>query len=300
MSDEDDEIPDDNDLLADVGQTGVDAEEGLKTQHRPNAARCIVSAALEPHMPGDLLAKLQNPQALAVVIRVPSAAWVSPVADAVERYATGCRIIARDGSQRTVHKADVGNDQVADKLASGRAVVGIAHSLTILPRALTAAADIIVEIRINGEIVARAIQDFVGTKCAVEDVGPIGVLDFHDIVSAFRAGSNAEAIAERLRRTAGRLFSPREDRLPRLIDTLEYGGARDWGLALGRDLEDYRAGRIPWSAVSANALFAGPPGLGKTFFARILSQHLGIPLIATSISDLFANSAGYLDSVTAT
>lgn len=122
-------------------------------------------------------------------------------------------------------------------------------------------------------------------------------LDLHDIVAAFRAGSQADEIVDRLRRMAGRLASPRQDRLPQLVDAVEYGQAREWGLALGQDLEEHRAGRLAWSEISGNALFGGAPGLGKTFFARILAQHLGIPLIATSISELFANSAGYLNSV---
>jgi cell division protease FtsH len=265
---------------------------------RPDPARCLADAAMDSALTQDMRMRLAGTDALAVVIRVPAAAWVAPVEAAIERLNARARIFARDGSNRSGHKAEVGNGEVAGHLAKGHTVVGIAPSIATLPRALAAAADLTIELKIDPDIVGSAIARFTGAAAAPERIERLGSLDLHDIVSAFRAGSSPAQIAERLDRTARRLSSPRTDRLPRLTDAVEFGRARDFGLGLGRDFADYQANRgLAWRDIGANALFAGPPGLGKTYYCRVLCAHLGIPLIATSISEATATSAGYLDSV---
>jgi cell division protease FtsH len=270
-----------------------------RSPSRPDPARCVADAALDAALTEDMRMRLAGAETLAVVVRVPSAAWVTPIAAAVQRLNDRARTVARDGTSRTGHKADSGNAEVADDLARGRMVVGIAPSVAILPRALTTAADLTVEVGMDGDVIGGAIAGFAKLPPARHPIEGVGALDFHDVVSSFRAGSSQEEIVERLRRSALRLASPRDDRLPQLVDAVEYGRARDWGLAVGKGFDEYRAKRLAWRdiGVGANALFAGPPGLGKTYFARVLCAHLGIPLIATSISDTFATSAGYLDSV---
>lgn len=265
---------------------------------RPDAPRCLADAAVEAALTEETLARLKG-EALAVVVRVPGASWVAPIEGAIKRLNDRARVIARDGSSRTEHKADIGNGDVARQLAAGKAVVGIAALASILPRALTAAADLTIEIGVDADVLGAAVARFTKSAPAPEPIEGLGALDFDDLVSGFRAGSGPAKIAERLRRSARRLTAPREDRLPKLVDALEYGEARDWGLALGQSFSDFQNLRVPWSeaGAGANALFGGPPGLGKTYFARILANHLGVPLIAASLSDIFATSAGYLDSV---
>lgn len=267
---------------------------------RVEASRCLADAALNAALAADVAARLAGTETVALTVRVPSAAWVKPLESAFARLDSRLEIVARDGSNRTLHKPDSGNDEVGRHLSRGRSVVGIANSIAMLPRALVAAADAAAEVKIDAEMVRAAIARHVGEPPPAGSIEGLGSLDFHDIVSAFRANSTAEGIVERLRSAARRLASPRTDRLPRLIDALEYGPAQTWGLALGCDFSEWQAGRLDWSEVGgagANALFAGEPGLGKTFFARVLASHLGIPLIASSIAELFASSSGYLDTV---
>lgn len=63
-----------------------------------------------------------------------------------------------------------------------------------------------------------------------------------------------------------------------------YGDARQWALDLKTDLEAYNDKEVEWSDLSSRLLLSGPPGTGKTTFARALCNTLSVPLIATSVA----------------
>lgn len=55
-----------------------------------------------------------------------------------------------------------------------------------------------------------------------------------------------------------------------------------WGKNLAEDLQAYMAKEVPWSEVDPGMVLHGPPGTGKTTFARALAASCKVPLIATS------------------
>lgn len=80
------------------------------------------------------------------------------------------------------------------------------------------------------------------------------------------------------------------------VETLAgYGEAREWAMDLKTDLALWRQNKIAWSDMSTKLLLSGPPGTGKTTYARALCNTLQIPLIASSVGHWL--EPGYLGDV---
>lgn len=81
-----------------------------------------------------------------------------------------------------------------------------------------------------------------------------------------------------------------------LVETLSgYGDAKEWALDLKTDLEVWREGGLGWSEMSTKLLLSGPPGTGKTTYARALCNTLQVPLLVTSVATWL--EPGYLGDV---
>lgn len=83
---------------------------------------------------------------------------------------------------------------------------------------------------------------------------------------------------------------------PLSVETLAgYGPARGWALDLKADLLLWKQGKLRWDEMTTKLLLSGPPGTGKTTFARALCNTLQVPLLATSVARWL--EPGYLGDV---
>jgi cell division protease FtsH len=115
------------------------------------------------------------------------------------------------------------------------------------------------------------------------------LLSFPDdhIWIAVRRGRTFANILQRLHDAAPRTETTTRARpggeIPKLSDMFGYGGAKQWGLELATDLADWRKGSINWADVDTGIVLSGPPGVGKTVFARSLAAECGVPLVSGSL-----------------
>jgi hypothetical protein len=108
--------------------------------------------------------------------------------------------------------------------------------------------------------------------------------------------SGAEIIQPEEIGSAASVAVSQSARTPPSVETLSgYGAARDWALGLKADLTDYLSGGLAWADMSTKLLLSGPPGTGKTTFARALCNTLQIPLVVTSVSTWL--EGGHLNDV---
>lgn len=257
----------------------------------------IVQVAFERAMTPTLSRSLSGKAAQAVILVVPTAAWVGLCQTYWKnRFGDRWHIIARDGSSRSEHKSILGNSTVSGVLAEGRSVVGIATTLDVLPSALTASVDHTVQLSSPaGETLRQVVETHLGRSISDELSALVGTgLDIHDLAAAFRPRSNSRQIIDRMERaTKRRIGSEGDDCLPSLETAIEYGAARRWALDLALDRKTHQA----HGQLSRALVVYGESGTGKTTFARMVSKHLGLPLLAFSIADLFARSDGALGGV---
>lgn len=120
---------------------------------------------------------------------------------------------------------------------------------------------------------------------------------------ALRRGENAAALLARAVRLADAEVVPADAPAvsgPRgLARVPGLGEALMWGGQLAADLSAYREGRLPWRDVDRGAVLAGPPGTGKTTFARALAEQAGVPLVTASHAEWQGARDGHLGTTLA-
>jgi cell division protease FtsH len=276
-------------------------EESASTRRKrwliaPNAA--LAQAAFEAATTPALRRRFARARGLAVVVTVPSAGWIAPIKDQVRRFMEG-ELFARDGSDRK-HLPTVGNDVVATTLCTGNNAIGVSMAPDrLLPSALVTAADVEIIVSPPGpDVLRRAMRLSLRGRLPPALPHDLGAgFDFADVVCALRPNTTCAEAIRRLGAAGRRRIDPVGAEMPRLEDAIQYGAGRDFGLALAADVAAVRRGEISWSEVDRGVVLFGPPGTGKTWLVRLIARACGLPLIESSVADLFATSAGYLDSV---
>ncbi|WP_164938236.1 AAA family ATPase [Bradyrhizobium guangzhouense] len=272
----------------------MDAVTYFGSLSRSEIGNKIVAAALRrATTAADRRRILRDPRPAVVVITVASSAWI----ETVERYLNGIKrdwfVVARSGADRQ-HTANVGNEGVAKALLRGQSVIGVAADpARQLPRTLTAAADVQIELGdLDTASVGTAMRSrFPGAAVAVP-ADALTALQLDDVVAAMRPGVSAEEAVELMRRASRRRSAGNDvSTAPDLATAIEFGAAREFGLALAQDIRDFKEGRQSWADSMKGGLFFGKPGTGKSVLCASIAAAAGVPLLRFSVASVFEKNS---------
>lgn len=240
------------------------------------------------------LARLAAGEPLVVAVLVPPV-WLPHVVDAFLMLAPMFEVAQPP--------FDATRAVFLDAVCIGEATAAFAPRLSDLPDPIASVADMIVEMEPPTAAVLRAVV----RRLTGVDPGPVPVdlgagLSPEVIAACCRTGTPARRIVARLASLGRAPATAKEARAaddgPRLEDLFGYGRAKDWGLALRDGLVRMRAGEIRFTDLPApGAVLSGPPGTGKSSFARALARSCALTLVETSVGRWFSESSGYLDGV---
>lgn len=284
----------------DEGEADLDFLDVLSTSRAANAMLALAKHAFDEATDRSTRRRIAGSSAIAVVVKVPSPAWVAPVARMMKGKGTWRRVFEHDGASSR-QRADLGGPEVAYLLSEGGRLLGVSHAPErLLPAALLSAADHVVAIEgISDRTLRRAIVDMTSGRPGPFEPGLARGLDIVDVAAAIRFGTAPAACLARIRaaRKAASAGAAHLGDVPFLHEMHGYGEAGRWGLALCRDIDAWTRGELDWGAVSGRAVLSGPPGCGKTTFARSLAKTAGLPFFATSVGSWFSSTGGYLNEV---
>lgn len=260
----------------------------------PSPKAVLAELALERAIPRKLLADMAAGRVRGVLLTVPSATWAPAIAVAAQS------VFPTDTSFLLVTAKSRAGDQ-GHISPSARVVVVVSQSPDLLlPAATLMACDVRLRIeQPDGNLVRKAAKRLLRGRIGAEFAGvQVSGLDLDEIAACLPRDGTAALAKQRFENaTRQKTSTVRAGDVPTLAEAAGYGQAHLWALDLQRDLDDLRAGLIGPDDCDRGAILVGKPGTGKSLFARILAKSCGLPIVATSMGDLFTNGTGYLDSV---
>lgn len=264
------------------------------------ATQTLAALAVEAALTRTARRRIESGRPIAVVVQTPSAAWVAPVQRAMQRRWGWTHVVAEAAPKPFRRSLTDRSETAAASLAQGGRVLGISPAPErLLPPGLVAGADLRFAVSATPAVLSRAIQ--MATGCRPRSVpADLGSgLDFLELASAIRNSTSAASCVRRLQEATRALsrLDPALADVPLLSELNGYGAAvMTWAFELVADLSSSRRGQeIRLSEHSA--VVAGPPGCGKTTLVRSIAKTAGLPLVASSPGQWFADSGGHLDDV---
>jgi DNA polymerase III delta prime subunit len=320
-------LPDEEDHAYEQHQFSLELEDQSKEKGvhgalqilHPDEAAAAVLLGKAFERSRDVLASLRHPETLAIII-VPHADFLEAINKLLRKHVLGPETSVIDGDglskrmtpaspgavvifespeEATPRKTRPGGAEFAAAVQLRCAIIGITSDLGLLPHELVSLAEHQVVVPpLDGDAIGAVIEAVTGRRPTIQiDQKLASRVTLEALSIAVRADLGPERSLARLRRLLDTQGQNAEG--PLLSEMHGLGPAKQWGLDLAADLRAYVAGKLPWSACAKGLLLSGPPGTGKTSYARALSREAGVHFIATSYAAWQSHKDGHLGSVTA-
>lgn len=284
------EAPDEDLVLE---QTPEDRKRRRRAQPRMYLALNALHAALGRAA----LQSMRSGVFTCVVVSVPSAGWKPVIADCA-RLIGHWDMVLKPSPKRRGLAPDVNATEVAEQISTGTRMLIVSEDAVACVPTLVAAADLALTIsQPSDEVVRRTIACVTRSRVPPVPAGIAQGLSYDELVAGIRSGTTPEQCVSRL--LAARrvhLAVPGPEDAPDLDRLAGYGAALDWCRALVADIASWRAGAAAFPP-GARAVFAGPPGTGKTTLVKAFAKAAQLPLVDASLGRAFATGEGHLGDV---
>lgn len=161
---------------------------------------------------------------------------------------------------------------------------------------LCGAADFRLEFPPMNELIIRLTIEIVTGEAFAGAIDPelVRQTGLDALALAVRVDRNADECVRTLEKLAAAKTTNRESRDIRLDQLFGMDEAVAWARSTIKDLKAWRRGAIGWNSISAGICLTGPPGTGKTSFARIFATEAKIPLISATLGGWQGSGEGHL------
>ncbi|MDL2334158.1 AAA family ATPase [Brucella inopinata] len=184
-----------------------------------------------------------------------------------------------------------------EEFSWARQTVFLTHNELSLPEYVSATVDYVVPIKTDVSLCEAVARGFQHTKIEFSKIDELHTVSLSRIASFITQNWTEPEIRKKLHQFTCVTKISQESRATdiNLDNLVGYGSAATWGKLLASDLLLYRAGQLPWADIDRGILISGPPGVGKTLFARALANTCNLPLYPHSLARW--QSQGSLDDL---